>query len=184
MLLLAENSIWKEIALLFSEMGVIPAICLLAGLVLIIIEVFQPGFGIFGALGGILTIIGLALRVADSGSANPFAILFLLLLFITLIVTAAFIIMVKSARYGWLKRTPLFEEGTAVNVDYSDGTKNYSFLLGKKGITTTILRPAGYASIEGNTYDVSTEGFFIGKDELIEVVAVEGVKITVKKAEK
>jgi len=184
MLFLAENnSIWKEIGLLFSEMGVIPAICLLAGLVLMIIEVFQPGFGIFGGLGGILTIVGIALRVADSGSANPFAILFLLLLFITLIIAAAFIIMVRSARYGWLKRTPLFEEGTAVNKEFSDGTKNYSYLIGKKGITTTNLRPIGYASIEGDTYDVVAEGFFIGKDELIKVIAVEGVKIMVKRAE-
>ncbi|MGI6701356.1 MAG: NfeD family protein [Christensenellales bacterium] len=183
MLYLAGNSIFREIVLLFSEMGVVPAICLLAGLVLMIIEVFQPGFGIFGGLGAILTIIGIALRVADSGSANPFAILFLLLLFITLIITAAFIIMVKSSRYGWLKRTPFFEEGTAVNADFSEGTKDFSFLIGKKGITITNLRPAGFASIDGENYDVTAEGFFIEKDELIKVVAVEGIKITVKRVD-
>lgn len=175
--------IFEHIVLLFSEMGVIPAICLLAGLVLVIIEIFQPGFGIFGGLGGILTILGIALRVADSGTANPFAILFLLLLFITLIITAAFIIMVKSARYGWLKRSPIFDEGTAISSVFSEGTRDYKYLVGKKGITTTNLRPSGYASIDGETYDVTAEGFFLNKDELIRVVGVEGVKITVKRVD-
>ncbi len=177
------GSLVEQIVLLFTEMGIVPAICLLAGLILMIIEIFQPGFGVFGGLGGILTIIGIALRVADSGAANPFAILFLMLLFITLIVVAAFLIMVKSARYGWLKRTPLFDEGTAISKEFSEGTRNFSYLLGKKGITTTNLRPSGYASIEGDTYDVTAEGFFIEKDELIRVVTVEGVKITVKRVD-
>lgn len=174
---------WEQIVLLFTEMGIVPAICLLAGLVLVVIEIFQPGFGVFGSLGGILTIVGIALRVANSGSANPFAILFLLLLFISLIIIAAFLIMVKSARYGWLKRTPIFDEGTAISSGFSEGTKDFNFLIGKKGITTTNLRPSGYASIEGENYDVTAEGFYIQKDELIRVVGVEGVRIIVKRVD-
>lgn len=174
---------FDQIVLLFSEMGVIPAICLLAGMVLIIIEIFHPGFGIFGGLGGILTIIGVAMRVADSGSANPLALLFLMLLLITLVVVAAFIIMVRSARYGWLKRSPIIEEGTAVSTGVSMGTRDYSYLVGKKGITTTNLRPAGYASIDGENYDVVAEGFFIEKDELVRVISVEGIKIIVKRVD-
>jgi membrane-bound serine protease (ClpP class) len=174
---------WEQFVLLFQEMGIVPAICLLVGLILLIIEIFQPGFGVFGGLGCLLTIIGIVIRVADSGTANPFALLFIMLLLISLVVVAAFLIMIRSARSGWLKRTPLFEEGTAVNRDFSDGTKNYSYLIGKKGITITNLRPSGYASIEGETYDVTAEGFFIEKDVLVKVIGTEGVKVIVKKDE-
>lgn len=174
---------WEQTVLLFTEMGVVPAICLLAGLILVIIEIFQPGFGIFGGLGGILTIIGIALRVADSGEANAFALLFLQLLLIALIIVAAFLIMLKSARSGLLKRSPIFEEGTAVDKDFSQGTKDYKGLIGKKGIAITNLRPSGYASIDGNTYDVTAEEIYLPKDQLIEVISVEGIKIKVKKTE-
>ena len=43
---------WQEVALVFTEIGWIPAICLILGMILIIVEIFQPGFGFFGIAGG------------------------------------------------------------------------------------------------------------------------------------
>ncbi len=175
---------WNQIVLLFSEMGTIPAICLLAGLALIIVEIFEPGFGVFGSIGGILTIVGIVIRVVDSGSANAFALLFLMLIIISAIIALAFLLMVRLSRSGWLTRISVFDNKTAIDPNFSEGTADYSFLIGKKGIANTSLRPSGYASIDGQNYDVVAEGFYIAKDELIVVTQIEGVKVVVKREDK
>jgi membrane-bound serine protease (ClpP class) len=61
-------------------------------------------------------------------------------------------------------------------------TKN-SELMGKSGIAHTMLRPSGTAEIEGQRYDVVSEGPVIPKDAPIEVVRVEGNRIVVAQVE-
>ncbi len=53
-------------------------------------------------------------------------------------------------------------------------------LVGKKGITLSMLRPAGKAAIEGIRIDVVSDGEFIPKDCEVEVVKVEGNRVVVK----
>ena len=59
-------TIWDEIALVFTEIGWIPAVCIILGLICIIIEIFQPGFGVFGITGTILLVVGIAVRAYHS----------------------------------------------------------------------------------------------------------------------
>jgi len=59
------------------------------------------------------------------------------------------------------------------------GTKEYEDLLGKAGKALTALRPSGTVLIEGNRFDVITDGEFVSKDSEIEVVKVEGNRIIV-----
>jgi len=54
-------------------------------------------------------------------------------------------------------------------------------MLGKEGRTLTELRPSGFATIEGEKYDVLSEGGFIPKGIQIKVVRVEGSKIIVRR---
>ena len=56
-------------------------------------------------------------------------------------------------------------------------------LDGKAGITNTDLRPSGVAIIEGDKYDVVSNGEYIKKDSPIRVVKIEGRKITVGRME-
>ena len=70
---------WQEVALVFTEIGWIPAICLILGMILIIVEIFQPGFGFFGIAGGILVVIGIIVRIYNSGGGNPIIQFFVLL---------------------------------------------------------------------------------------------------------
>lgn len=71
--------------------------------------------------------------------------------------------------------------------DRSDSSKGYvaanfekKLLLGKKGTTLSMLRPAGKAAIEGIRIDVVSDGEFIPKDCEVEVVKVEGNRVVVK----
>jgi membrane-bound serine protease (ClpP class) len=53
-------------------------------------------------------------------------------------------------------------------------------LLGKEGITLTVLRPAGTAEIEGNKIDVIAESEFLEKGIKIKVIKVDGIKVVVR----
>ena len=78
-------SFGQEIVYLFQEMNVAAAICLGIGLILLIIEIFTPGFGLFGIAGVIMSIIGIVLRATAGGRGNPvFQVLLLLLLLLLL----------------------------------------------------------------------------------------------------
>jgi len=175
-------NIFQEIGILLSTMSSVTIVCLIVGLVLIIVEIFQPGFGIFGILGALLCVVAILIHIS-AGNGNPLAQIFLLVFLICFFVTIAFLVMLSSAKKGWISRSPLIEKGRAVDVGISEGTKDYSFLINMIGIASTDLRPIGRAILGEETYDVIADGFFITKNEGIKVVAVEGVKITVKRAE-
>ena len=146
----------QELQLLFTEMGPAAAVCLIAGLIFIIIELIIPGFGFFGITGGLLLLAGIILRLIDGGNGNPVAQFFLMLLILILILGAAFGLVALAAKKGWLNRTFLVDTGRAVPEGHTEGTKDYSGLIGKTGTTATMLRPAGIASISRTGSGAST----------------------------
>jgi len=170
---------WEQFVELFAGMGVAAGICIVLGLILCIIEIFQPGFGIFGALGAILLIAGLVIRMLQGGTL---LMLFIMIFLIIVVLLGAFMIMVRSMKYGWLSRSDLVQTGRAVNPTRSDATQDFSFLLDKTGTTTTPLRPSGKALIEGKEYDVIAQGAFINKGVEIKVIEVEGARIVVRES--
>ena len=60
------------------------------------------------------------------------------------------------------------------------GTEDYSDLVGKSGVASSVLRPGGNATIEGKIYSVVAQSALIESGRNIEVVSVEGVKIIVR----
>ena len=53
-------------------------------------------------------------------------------------------------------------------------------LLGKQGITRSVLRPTGIVEFDDERVHVVTEGEFIDADQAVKVIAVEGHRIVVK----
>lgn len=170
-----------ELEILFSDMGALAAICLIVGMIFSIIEIFNPGFGFFGITGIVLTLLGMILAVTHTSSGNPVKQFFLLLLLEIIVLTLAFGLMAYSVKKGWISRTALVEKNTAVPEGATEGTPKHKELIGKTGETITELRPVGKAKIDDKIYDVTSEDGFVDKGVGIEVVAAEGVKITVRK---
>lgn len=165
---------------LFTTMEIATALCLICGLILIFIEIFQPGFGIFGISGGVLLLIGVILQAITS-NYNLTQIIILIFLLI-LILFIAFLIMMRSLKYGWLSRSPIIQNETAVPQGLTDGTEDFSFLLGKEGITKTFLRPVGKAEFDGKDYDVvAYQGAAFEEGISVIVCETEGSRIVVKK---
>ena len=170
---------WNELVTLFTEMHVIPAVCLILGVILSIIEIFTPGYGIFGILGAILVALGIIFRMIFGGSL---AQLFIMVFIIAFVVIIAFMIMVRSAKYGWLSRSPIIQNGSALSKEYlAKEDKVNARLLGKEGIVKAECRPVGRIEADEELYDVISEGDFIPLGTVVRIIAIEGNKIVVKR---
>lgn len=175
-------SVFHEIGIFFSTISIAAAICLVAGLIFVIVEIFQPGFGIFGTLGIILCIAAIFIHVS-AGNGTPLAQAFIMIFIICISLICAFLIMLSSAKKGWIFRSPIIQKETVLGDGITEGTKDYTNLIGAIGVATTDLRPVGRAQLGEEILDVVADGFYIAKGEGIRVIGVEGVKILVKRAE-
>ncbi len=153
-----------------------------AGVVLLVLEFFViPGFGVAGIL-GILALAGaLAMSVVGSGATPEFfmfaagRIVFSLLLALL----ASFVLL------RFMPRTRLGRQlilDTGLGAGYASGSAPEADLrwLGKRGVTTSPLRPAGIAEIEGTRVDVVSEGELIEPGTPVEVVRVDGNRVVVR----
>lgn len=171
---------WNDFIALFSGYGAIPMIIMFAGVILCIVEVFVPGFGIFGILGGIFSVGGI---VARSIMGASFAqILYMILVDVSL-VCLSIILMIVSTRCGFIRHSSLVESKTSISVNYGKDNKQLLKMLGKTTFATTEFRPTGKFNYNGETYDATTYGEFIQKGEKIQIVEVKADKIFVRTAD-
>jgi membrane-bound ClpP family serine protease len=77
-------------------------------------------------------------------------------------------------------RSPLILEEEQKRSEGYLSSNDLKYLLGKKGIAKTDLRPTGVGEIDGINFDVISEGNYISKDSRISIIKVEGSKLIVK----
>lgn len=146
----------------------------LFGVFLLAIEVFIPGFGIFG-IGGICCILG-SFYFALGGNRPA-------LYWLTgglVVVLAAFAVLIKYLPDNPAWKLFVLKNRQKNNEGYS-GTPDLSNYIGKKGTAVSMLRPSGTALIDGKRVDVVADGEFLANGENIVVFKVVGNKIFVKK---
>lgn len=160
-------------AFIYANFSII--LCLIAGIGLIVLEVFLPGFGVPGISGLVLMTIGLVLTMTNYG-----AIAALGMLIITIaIVTIAVSLSLRSASKGKLSESNLFLKS---NDAFKAAPEDMKVFMGKTGIARTDLRPAGIAEFDGVRLDVMTEGDYIEMDTEVTITRVEGGRIVVRRA--
>ncbi len=145
----------------------IPIVCILAGLLLITIEVYLiPGFNVIGILGSLLVIFAIGYAYSESGLlSGTIALSVTLGSGITL-----FLILWRSGAWDrFILSTTLKTEVDAAN-QRRDERARY---LGKTGVAITPLRPTGIVEINGERVEVSTEGEFIAVGSSIRIVAMD-----------
>lgn len=156
-----------------GEADMLTILAFISGILLLALELFVPGFGVLGIIGGLLTIYSLL----DSFGSSLFGIL-------VLVLTAAsvFISVTLFVRLGFsanIFEKSILNEGQTKEKGYNS-KKDYSYLLGKSGKSLTILRPTGRIEVEELEYDAKTRGSFIKKDSNIEVIEIKDGHIIVK----
>lgn len=167
--------ILAEMSQFVDNIGIAAAICLVLGIILIIIEMFTPGFAIPGISGIILLLFAIIL------TAESFFQGLLMFLILLSILTILLIIVVRSATKGALFKSPLIHKNTESIDEGYIGVKDMKVFVGKTGTAITPLRPAGTCDFDGVRLDVVTEGDFIDKGNEVTIMKVEGRRIVVSK---
>jgi len=159
------------------NINLVAAICFISGFILVVVEMFHPGFGVPGIAGTVLLLVGIVIT-----ARNLMDILIMLIILIA-IIGFALTVVLNSVTKGRLSKTLVLHASQKKEAGYI-GTEDLNYFLEQEGITTTILRPAGTANINGIKLDVVSEGEFIAKDKEIRIIKVEGRKIVVKEIKK
>lgn len=147
-------------------------LCLVVGVALLVVEVFMPGFGLPGISGLILVAVGVIITWNTYGAVAGLAVTVISLALAGISVSVS----IKSAASGKLSRSALFLKDVSGTVDHEETAA----LLGKEGVTDTVLNPVGIAEFDGVRLNVLSEGTFLAKGTPVKVVQVEGAKITVR----
>ncbi len=120
MRVVSTMTFWQEIALTFKEIGWLPAILLVAGLVLVIVDMYTANLGKIGVPGAILAVIAIVLRMHKHGAGNPVIQLFTMLCVCIICIGIAIVVMVICTKKGWIpkvvgekKQSPKVQVGEA-----------------------------------------------------------------------
>ena len=147
-------------------------ICLIAGLILMVCEMFTPGMGIPGILGGLCLLGAIVLR-ADSLTT---ALITLILILLPLMIAAG--IIFRSFSKGALSRSRIVLKDSIDGESTPLGDKDAQSLIGQEG--ERALRPVGAGDFSGRRLDIVSEGGFIQKGAKVRITAIDGVRIIVK----
>lgn len=161
-------------SIITSSGGFLPALVFIAGVALLVLEIFIPGFGISGILGIICLIASFFLVLGGGAEAIRW-----LLLSLGLAILGVYFLSKYIPNTGLYNRI-ILKEGSAKTHDIPEETV-YHELLGKVGITATQMRPAGKVKISGKQYDALTLGEFLDVGTTVVVTKVQGSQIYVTK---
>ncbi|MCY7782654.1 MULTISPECIES: NfeD family protein [unclassified Bacillus (in: firmicutes)] len=145
----------------------------IAGVILILLEIFLPG--------GIIGLLGLGAIVASLFlAAESFTVMAVSLLIASAVSITAFILLTRvlGKRMKFFKKLILNDSTNTESGYVSNQTR--TDLMGKVGVTFTPLRPAGTVIIDDERLDVVSEGSFTEKDKKVKVIKVEGSRIVVR----
>ncbi|MDY2918401.1 MAG: NfeD family protein [Anaerococcus sp.] len=157
----------------FDMVESLPLVAFIMGVSLIALEIFIPSFGIIGISGIIIGGYGL-INIIRAGKDEIF-----------LMVLAAVTIVVSVIIYVKLGfKVNIFSKGILSTTNSKARGYNskidYSYLLGKEGVSSSILRPTGRVEIEGKYYDALSRGNFIKEGKRVVVVDVKDGNVIVK----
>jgi len=153
----------------------IPAlIMVIIGFVLMVIEMYIPGFGLPGVSGILLMVIGIILT-----EPSPLQALILALILIALL-AIAFSIAMHSLSKGRLSRSKLILNAAVNQKDENSEVEDLSYFIDRIGRTHTTLRPAGIAEFDGVKLNVVSDGDYISADRKVRVERVQGNRIVVR----
>jgi len=159
------------------------------GIILLVVEIFAiPGFGIFGILGIFFMITGLTLSMVGNIGPGFFDIDTSGLVGAFLVVIIAFFVAIFGSIMLSKKlfTTPAFghlalDKVQNASEGYTSASEKYKSMVGKKGMSYTVLRPAGKVIFGDVLYDATARSGMIEKDVDIVVHGYQNAQLIVDK---
>ena len=168
------------LAFLGGTAGWLEVILFLFGVICLLLEIFVlPGFGVFGIGGAVAVIVSLVLASQTfiiPQNSYQFAQFQRSLLMIVFAGCGVVVLAGIFARALHDKNKP---KDTAL-IRETEKLADYAHLLGRTGLTTTPLVPAGKATFGDELVNVVSDGELIETDMSVEVIEVVGYRIVVR----
>ncbi len=171
---------------------VLEILLFIVGVAFVLMEIFLlPGVGIFGIGGVIMVIVAIVLasqtfiipKTAEQIERLPVSLSMVLAAGMGFI-AAAVVLRRVLPNTPYLKRLmlnpPKKGDETGLTGGDSEAMVDWSHLEGRTGETISRCNPGGKARINGEVFDVITQGLMIGKGEPVEVVRVLGNRVEVR----
>jgi membrane-bound serine protease (ClpP class) len=136
-----------------------------------------PGHGIGGIVGALLIMASVVLAFGAGAIFIGIEVMGLSLI----VSIGVFIFLLRWLPESALMRRLAFAGAQSTAEGYV-AAPTLSHLVGREGVAESMLRPAGVATIDGQRYEVQSEGEFIPPQTRIRVDLVMGSKIFVKRS--
>lgn len=148
------------------------AILILAGLLLIGMELFVPG-GILGALGLLALAAAVLIGFITQGTV------------VGAYMTIGVVLLAGLSMFLWARYFPKTRLGRGMTLSedgktFKSARGDLADLLGQEGITQSDLRPSGIARIGPKRVDVVAEGTLIPAGTAVTVIRVAGNRVIVR----
>lgn len=145
---------------------------LIAGFILVGIEMVVPGFGLPG-ISGIICLVSGVLMTAKTLEAG-------IVMVIVIIVLLGIMLAVIMTLLGSKKiKAPIVLNDDVKGEHGFLNTNDLEYLVGKAGVAVTDLHPGGKGSFEGIDFDIISEGKYIKKGQSIKISRIKDNKLMV-----
>ena len=148
---------------------------LLAALALGFLELFVPSGGVLAIL-AILAILGSIIFAYMHSAVFGTVLLFVIVIGLPFLVWY----MLKIWQSTPIGRRMLLDPAEDPALAPNEDIERHKSLLGKSGITKSLMMPGGIIEIEGHSFDAVSEGIPIDVGTSIEVIHVDGINLTVR----
>lgn len=152
-------------------------IVLIAGFVLIAVELVVPGFGLPG-IAGIICLVAGVFMITDSVEEG--ILVTIVVIVILSILTAVIIGLMHHRKF----KSPIILDTEVRSGNEWLETSDLNYLLHREGIAATDLRPVGKGDFDGIELDIVSEGAYITKGSRIIIDKISSNRLIVKPLEK
>jgi membrane-bound ClpP family serine protease len=152
---------------------------LLAGLAVMVLEVFVPSGGVLGFLSVVAIVAAIVTAFAEQGVAFGMAVLATACVAVPAVLAVAF---------RWFPETPLGRRVLPPPpapddvLPGAEGRRRLRGFVGRRGAAVTELLPWGRVLIDGETFEALSEAGAIPAAAAVEAVGVEGAALVVRAA--
>ena len=147
-------------------------VTIVIGVVLIGVEFYLPGFGVPGIAGIICTSVGIFLAGRDATERIMIGLITLAVIAVMLVIS---IMLLNSKKV----KSPIKLDTDLSGRDLFIEEKDMNYLVGKKGVAITDLRPAGKGEFDGVRLDIFSEGNYIKRGKTLTIKEIRNNKIIV-----
>ena len=166
---------------LFSQADALFFVLFSLSLLLFVLEIFIPSFGIAG-LAGILMTLGAITERCVSGSNSTTQVgfyIFWCVVLLAVVCSLVKFVFVLVRNHKKMKSMMIVKGNPVPSTE--QGNPDYSFLIGKSGVVVADLKPSGKAEFDEKVYDVTTTKDYIFAGSRVRVKKVYASKIVVEK---